>query len=94
MNETPIGESEARHLATVSHEGRFWDVYLELSNEITESRSYRARLRYSPTNPDQDAEPVRTTTILIEPTYEDVIVRARSFGDHQLVALLRSALPG
>ncbi len=92
MTELVREDPQARHLATVSHEGRFWDVYLEMTEE-SGSRPCRARLRYSPADPSAGGDAVRTATILIEPTYEDVVAKARGFGDHHLVALLRSALP-
>lgn len=92
MTDMTREDHQARHLATVSHEGRFWDVYLEVT-EDTGPRPCRARLRYSPADPSSGGEPVRTTTILIEQTFEDVVSKARGFGDHHLIAMLRSALP-
>jgi hypothetical protein len=38
-------------------------------------------------------EPVRTTVIVIEQSYEEAVAKARSFDNRQLQGLLRSALP-
>jgi hypothetical protein len=81
----------SHHLATVSYDGRFWDAYLELV-ETQGPQPARGRIAFSA--PDLgDVEPVRTTTIFIEDTPQEVVVRAREFKTHQLVALLRSAIP-
>lgn len=85
--------SHGHHLATVSHGGRFWDVYVEFDEDPSRQDSYAARLCYSPADADDGEGPVRTTSILIEPSYEEVLHRARSFEDRQLVGLLRSCLP-
>jgi hypothetical protein len=82
----------SHHLATVSFDGRFWDAYLELEESQGPGQPARGRIAFSA--PDLgDAEPVRTTTIFIEDTPQEVVVRAREFKTHQLVALLRSAIP-
>lgn len=81
----------SHHLATISFDGRFWDVYLEL--EETQSPESRARGRIAFSAADEGAGPVRTATIFIEETAQAVLHRARDFKTHQLVALLRSALP-
>lgn len=82
----------SHHLATVSFDGRFWDAYLELVESQGPGQPARGRIAFSA--PDLgDAEPVRTTTIFIEDTPQEVVVRAREFKTHQLVALLRSAIP-
>lgn len=86
--------SSGHHLATLSHEGRFWDVYVEFDDDPRRTDSFGACLCFSPADGEEGtASPVRTTTILIEPSYEEVLYRARAFEDHQLVALLRSCLP-
>jgi hypothetical protein len=78
------------HLATISHEGLFWDAYLELD----ESQGYPVRgwIAFSAAG-DPGIEPVRTATIFIEDTPQAVLARARDFKTHQLVALLRSSAP-
>ena len=87
------GPSTGHHLATLGHEGRFWDVYVEFDDDPRRTDSFGACLCFSPADGDDDTVPLRTTTILIEPSYEEVLYRARAFEDHQLVALLRSCLP-
>jgi hypothetical protein len=77
------------HLATVSHEGRFWDVYLEIQ-EAERRGPARGRLAFSAADGEQD--PVRTAVIFIEPTEDEVLRRAREFDAHRLVGLLRSCL--
>ncbi len=92
--ETPdSGSSRVQHLATVSHEGRFWEVHMEFEDDPSWGGASRARLRFEPADVNEGEVPVHTATIIIEPTYEEAMRRARSFPDHQLVALLRSALP-
>jgi hypothetical protein len=83
----------AEHLATISYEGRFWEVYMEFQDRPEELDSCRARLRFDPADGNDGEEPVRTATIIIERTFEDAMRKGRSFADHQLSALLRSALP-
>lgn len=82
----------SHHLATISHDGRFWDAYLELAETPGPGQPARGRIAFSAADAP-DAEPVRTTTIFIEDTSQDVVARAREFKTHQLVALLRSAIP-
>ncbi len=78
------------HLATISHDGLFWDAYLELDN--AQHHPVRGRIAFSAAG-DPDLEPVRTAVIFIEDTAQDVLARARDFKSHQLVALLRSCIP-
>ena len=85
--------SRGRHIATVSHEGRFWDVFLEPEEDARHSAAHRARLCFSPTDLNEDEQPSRTATILVEETYDDLIRRAHRLEDHMLVGLLRSVLP-
>jgi hypothetical protein len=85
--------STGQHLATVSQGGRFWDVYVEFDDDPRRTDSFGARLCFSPADAEDGSEAVRTTTILIEPSYEEVLYRARAFESHQLVGLLRSCLP-
>lgn len=92
---TPTGPpSDGPHLATVSHRGHFWDVYIEIVDDPRRTDSVKGRLCFSPADDTAAGGPVRTAPILIEASYQEVIHRARSFEDHQLVGLLRSALPG
>ena len=87
---TPADSSS--HLATISHDGRFWEVYLDFEVDPARSDSQRGFLRFSPAD-GQPEDSVRTATILIEETGEQVVRKAKGMGDHMLVALLRSALP-
>lgn len=82
----------SHHLATVSFDGRFWDAYLELVETPGPGHPARGRIAFSAADAGE-GEPVRTTTIFIEDTPQEVVVRAREFKTHQLVALLRSAIP-
>ncbi|UCC26398.1 MAG: hypothetical protein JSU98_04695 [Gemmatimonadales bacterium] len=85
---------EGHHLATVSHEGRFWDVYVEFDDDPRRTDTFGGLLRFSPADPEEEGqEALRTATILIEPSYEEVLHRARQFESHHLIALLRSCLP-
>ena len=82
------------HLATLSHDGRFWDVYVEFDDDPGRVDSFGGILCFSPAADGAvDGGPVRTATILIEHSYEEVLHRARQFENHHLVALLRSCLP-
>ena len=82
-----------QHLATIGHEGRFWEVYMELEDDPSRDTSCRGRLRFDAADTNEGEPVVRTATIIIEPSYEEAMRKARSFPDHQLVALLRLALP-
>lgn len=85
--------SRGHHLATLGHGGRFWDVYVEFEDEPRRQEAFGACLCFSPSDPEEGGPPIRTTTILIEPSYEEVLYRARAFEEHHLVSLLRSCLP-
>lgn len=85
--------SPGQHLTTISHEGRFWDVYLELEDDPRHPGTCRGLLAFSLAGGRSDDGLVRTTVILIEDTYDQVLSKARSFDMRQLEALLRSALP-
>ncbi|MEJ2215011.1 MAG: hypothetical protein P8099_00210 [Gemmatimonadota bacterium] len=78
------------HLATVSHDGRFWDVYLEIQ-ESDRRGPARGRLAFSAA--DDEQERIRTAVIFVEPSEDEVLRRAREFETHQLIGLLRSCLP-
>ncbi|MGK7313104.1 MAG: hypothetical protein ACN0LA_12770 [Candidatus Longimicrobiales bacterium M2_2A_002] len=82
----------SHHLATISYDGRFWDAYLELQETQGAGQPVRGRIAFSAADAG-DADPVRTTTIFIEDTPQEVVVRAREFKTHELVALLRSCTP-
>jgi hypothetical protein len=82
----------SHHLATISFDGRFWDAYLELAEAPAPGHPARGRIAFSAADAGE-ADPVRTTTIFIEDTPQEVVIRAREFKTHQLVALLRSAIP-
>lgn len=79
----------SHHLATVSHDGLFWDAYLELE-ETERPEPVRGRIAFSAAG-EPEREAVRTATIFIEDSPQDVLARAREFKTHQLVALLRSS---
>ncbi len=90
-NAAPLPSGE--HLATISHDGRFWEVYLEFQDDPQVPTSYRALLCFSPAESAAAGSAWRTTTILIEASYEEVVSKARAFEDFQLQSLLRSVLP-
>ena len=88
----PLSASDrAHHLATVTHEGRFWDVYVEVMPQTSPRDPLRARLAFSAA--DNADERVQTAPIFVEPTIDEVLDRARGLGEHRVVALLRSCLP-
>ena len=82
----------SHHLATISFDGRFWDAYLELEETQGPAGPARGRIAFSAADAG-DRDPVRTTTIFIEDSGQEVLARARDFKTHQLVALLRSSVP-
>ena len=84
-------QRNAHHLATISYDGRFWDAYLEIVGPDAPDGPTRGRIAFSAAD-EGEAEPVRTTTIFIENSPQEVLVRARDFKTHQLVALLRSSV--
>lgn len=85
--------SGGQHLATLSHRGRFWDVYLEVTGDPRRPDVARGVLCFVPSDLNQGEEPARTTTIIIEPSYEGALRRARGLDEHQMIGLLRSILP-
>lgn len=85
--------STGQHLATVSHAGRFWDVYLEFDNDPRKQDAYRAILAFSAADRAEGEGVLRTIPVIIEPSYEEAVRRARALEDHQLAAFLRSLLP-
>jgi len=89
--EEPLSPSDRNHhLATVAHEGRFWDVYVEVVPQASPRDPVRGRLVFSA--PDGE-EPVTTAPIFVEPSVDQILERARELGEHRLIALLRSCLP-
>ena len=93
-NPSPPPPSSGHHLATISHEGRFWDVYVEFEDDPRRPEAHRALLCFFPGDPGDDEEAVRTTTIIIEDSYEAAMLKARGLDDRHLQSLLRSGLPG
>ena len=92
MSETTSQSAAGKHLATVSHLGRFWDVYLEIDDGPKSVSSCRGYLTFSPADGNEPGA-LRTADILIERSLDDVVRKAHEFQDHHLVALLRSTLP-
>ena len=92
-NPSPQSPSSGQHRATISHEGRFWDVYLEFEDDPRRPTTYRARLCFFPGDPGDDEEASRTTVIIIEDSFEEAMVKARALNEMQLQGLLRSTLP-
>lgn len=87
------GPPNGHHVATVSHQGRFWDVYVEFDDDPRRTDSFAGLLCFSPAEEGGSEAPLRTATIIIEPSYEEVLHRARNFDSREMVALLRSCLP-
>jgi len=85
--------SDGPHLATVSHRGHFWDVYIEIVDDPTRTDRVQGRLCFSSADDTSVEGPLRTAAIIIEASHQEVIHRARAFEEHQLVGLLRSTLP-
>jgi hypothetical protein len=81
------------HLATLTHEGRLWDAYLELDDDPQRPDSFRARLRFDSPHGGEAHGTYRTTVIIIEPSYEEAVARARALDPQQMQGLLRSVLP-
>lgn len=81
-----------QHLATISHDGRFWDVYLEFEEPERRGSDARGRLAFSAADDEDDAT-LRTAVIFLERSEDEILRRAREFEAHQLVNLLRSCMP-
>ena len=90
--ESPV-PSDGQHLTTISYGGRFWDVFVEFEQDPASAETYRALICFSPSDLNAGERPTRTTTLIVESTYEDAIRKAQSFEEHELVGLLRSTLP-
>ena len=92
-NPSPPPPSSGHHLATISHEGRFWDVYIEFEDDVRRPTAARAQLCFFPGDPGDEEEATRTAVIIIEDSFEEAMLKARSLDERQLQGLLRSALP-
>lgn len=84
------GTDHGVHLTTFTHEGRFWEVFLEFVEEPGDPESSRARLCFVPTDRAEHEEPVRTAVIIIEPTRQEAHQAALAFDRYHLTGLLRS----
>ena len=84
------GPDQGMHLTTLTHEGRFWEVFLEFVDEPGDPDSCRARLCYVPTDRAEHEEPVRTAVIIIEATPHEACESAQALDRYHLTALLRS----
>jgi hypothetical protein len=94
MNSAPDDlPSPGHHLTTASHDGRFWDVYLEFEEHRGSGDRFRAVLAFSPVDRAEGERTLRTIPVIVEDTYDEVVQRARLLDDHQLSAFLRSLLP-
>jgi hypothetical protein len=92
-NPSPPPPSSGHHLATISHEGRFWDIFLEFEEDPRRPSSFRALLCFFPGDPGGQEGASRTAVIIIEDSYEEAISKARELDERQLQGLLRSVLP-
>ena len=92
-NPSPPPPSSGLHLATISHEGRFWDIFLEFEEDPRRPSSFRALLCFFPGDPGDQEGASRTAVIIIEDSYEEAIMKARELDERQLQGLLRSVLP-
>jgi hypothetical protein len=83
------------HIATLAHEGRFWDVYVELEEPRARDVFARGRLRFlaADASPEEPEAAVCTAYIFVEDSGEAVLTRARALHMDQVVGLLRSCLP-
>lgn len=82
----------SHHLATISHDGLFWDAYLEVDEPQDRSLPVRGSVAFSAAGAE-GPRTVRTATIFLEDSAQAMLARAREFKTHQLVALLRSCVP-
>jgi hypothetical protein len=84
---------DGQHLSTISHQGRFWDIYVEMESDFAPGAPCRARLAYSPADRAADEFTLRTIPVIVEANRAEALRRAQQLEDHQLVAFLRSMLP-
>jgi hypothetical protein len=90
----PTPPSSGQHIASLSFEGRFWDVYLEFDEDPRHVLDgCRGILVFSPADPNEGEGPLRTIAVIVEDSYEEAMRRARGMDNHQLSAFLRSLLP-
>lgn len=89
----PDAPSPGYHLATICHLGRFWDIYLEVDEPEAPTVPHRARLAFYPADPGDGEALLRTTYVLVEDSQQELMARARTLEEHQLLAFLRSLLP-
>lgn len=80
------------HVATVAHDGKLWDAYLELDPDPQRPEICRARLRFDCTDAGVGPGVARTAVLFIEDGYDLAVRKARDLDDRQLEAFLRSAL--
>ncbi len=85
--------SDGMLLRTISHEGRFWDVFLEFKDDPRQLDTFRGVLCFCPVDNEMGEPARRTTTIFIESSYEETVAKAQGLEEHQLQGLLRSLLP-
>ena len=85
------GPLRGLHIATLTHEGRFWDAFVELVDDPGRPEQ-QARLCFVPADGAGDETPARTAVIIIEPTVDEALAQARSLTQHQMSAMLRSAI--
>lgn len=92
---TPRGDPPSRghHLATITHEGRFWDVYVEFEDEASHPGTHRGRFAFAPVDAGEGEELLRTADVIIEPSLEGALASVERLDTHHFVALLRSLLP-
>ena len=88
----PPPPSRGEHVTTLSYKGRFWDVFMEMEDQ-RRTDLVRALLCFSPSDLNAGEQPARTGTIIVEHSYKEAIDKAKGFDEHQLIGLLRSALP-
>ena len=86
--------SRGHLLATITHDGRFWDVYVELEDEASHPAAHRGRVAFAPVDAHEGEALLRTADVIIEPSREEALWRAQRLDTHHLVGLLRSLLPG
>jgi len=86
------GDAPGLHLKTFTHEGRFWDVYLDVVDDSNDSDSCRARLAFLPADRTEDEEPAQTAVVIIESNYEDALEVALGFDRYHLSSMLRSVI--
>jgi hypothetical protein len=84
--------SPGQHLATISHQGRFWDIFVEVEDSGPEDLC-RASLAYLPADRGEAEFTLRTIPLILESSRDEVLRRAYQLETHQLIGFLRSLLP-